>query len=70
MTESFKEVHDGISQMMLITSFGTFITLALLLVDVYASLIVFGINPLKGFKREEEPDTDDNFVAVTNENDK
>ena len=53
--------------MLIVTSLGTFITLILLLADIYASLRAFGINPLKGFKKDEELDTDDNFIAVTND---
>ena len=55
MTYSFKVVHDGISTMLLITLSGTLITVALFAADLYASLRVFGINPLKGFKKDEEP---------------
>ena len=55
MAYSFKMVHDGISTMILITLSGTIITIALFVADLYASLRAFGLNPMKGFKKDEEP---------------
>ena len=46
-----------------VSAIGGFLALLLLVIDLYASLRAFGINPLKGFKKDEEPLTE-NFVAV------
>ena len=46
-----------------VSAIGGFLTLALLFIDLYASFRAFGINPFKGFKKDEEPQTED-YVAV------